>query len=164
MVMLIPLTKSTLVAMVDDEDFALVNRWLWHPQHSASGGCYAVRSHKTEGRTRAMRMHRLILNAPAGIPVDHADGDGLNNQRANLRLATNQLNSANSRRPLPASGFRGVYAYDKKPGFWRAQMKLEGRSIHIGCFKCPIEAARAYDAAALQAFGEFATLNFGDVR
>jgi hypothetical protein len=103
-------------------------------------------------------MHRVILNAPDGMEVDHINGNGLDNRRANLRLATREQNNAN-RRPQPASlsGFLGVQKYREK---WRAGLSYSGRRIKLGTYDTPEEAAKAYDSRAKELFKEFARLNF----
>jgi hypothetical protein len=101
-------------------------------------------------------MHRLIMAAPDGIGVDHINGDGLDNRRANLRLASQRDNSANMAvRASSATGFKGV-SWKRRNRKWQAQI---GRT-YLGIFASAEEAARAYDHAAREAWGEFAHLNF----
>lgn len=110
-----------------------------------------------------MIMHRLILNAPKGIKVDHQDGDGLNNQRRNIRLATNAQNSMNQKpRVKTSSKYKGV-SLDKRHGTWKSQIGKNGAIIWLGQFRSEVEAAKAYDRAAREMFGEFACLNFNVV-
>ncbi len=147
-----------LSAIVDDEDYDLVAHRRWQAKP-------AVR--QVEGKTawyaqaqfdrRTVFMHRLILGAEKGQEVDHINGNGLDNRRANLRFCNRSQNSANTRRDPPKSGFRGVYS-DKR--LWAARISINGRRRSLGMFEDPADAARAYDAAAKEAFGEFATLNF----
>ncbi len=84
------------VALVDDEDFEYLNQWKWHAQRITSSDhlWYA----KTVMDGCPVMMHRVLLLPSHGWSVDHIDGDGLNNRRANLRLATHQQNMMNSRR------------------------------------------------------------------
>ena len=112
----------------------------------------------TTEKNKNVLLHRQILGVAVdavGIEPDHKDHDGLNNRRKNLRPATRSQNCANSRQQSGVSGFRGV-GIDRKAGRWIA--KISGQ--HIGAFNTPEEAARAYDSAAGEFFGEFATLNF----
>lgn len=91
----IPLTQGK-VALVDDEDFELLNQLNWYAYKNKTGNYYAVRNYSAEkGKRKIILMHREIMDAPKGIQVDHRNGDGLYNQKENLRLATHQQNSFN---------------------------------------------------------------------
>lgn len=150
----IPLTQG-LVALVDEEDYDIVrvHKWLAHRDGRTF---YAERAVAREGgRQRTVRLHTFLTGWPL---VDHRNGDGLDNRRANLRPATKSQNSAN--RPIGrnnSSGFKGV---DRNKGQWRAQIRVSGTKFHLGYFDSAEAAAGAYDLAAVEAFGEFATLNF----
>jgi len=108
-------------------------------------------------------MHRFILNAPRHKLVDHIDGNGLNNRKANLRLCNHSQNAWNRR---PNSGchskYKGVY-WNKDKKKWHATISKSYKRIHLGYFDNEIEAARAYDKKAKEFFGEFAYLNFRGV-
>ena len=100
------------------------------------------------------------MNAPAGLVVDHIDGNGLNNRKSNLRVCTQAQNSLNSRpRRNSSSRYKGVSFY-KRDKIWQAQIFYNFRTINIGRFDDEIEAALAYDRKAAELFGEFAYLNF----
>lgn len=105
-------------------------------------------------------MHRLILGAPAGIGVDHRNGDGRDNRRLNLRLATRTQNAQNrsKNRDKTSSRYKSVYARRRK-GPWYAQIRIRGRNKHLGVFETEEEAALAYNRAAVEYFGEYARLN-----
>jgi hypothetical protein len=105
-------------------------------------------------------MHRVLLNAPASLHVDHVNGNGLDNQRSNIRLATPGENQHNGRlRKNNSSGFKGVswVTRDKR---WQVSIWLGGKQRALGRFQNLEDAARAYDNAARELFGEFARLNF----
>jgi hypothetical protein len=105
-------------------------------------------------------MHRLIMGEPPAAMIDHRDGDGLNNSRANLRICTPSQNQQNRKhQALNTSGYRGV-TYHKRLARWQAQLGHDGRKHYLGVFHNPIDAARAYDLKAVEHFGEFANLNF----
>jgi AP2 domain/HNH endonuclease len=153
----IPLTRG-MVALVDDVDYERV---------MALGSWYAVCASHTSYAARQvpcrcagymrqyrLRLHNLILGASG---VDHVNGDGLDNRRANLRVATAQQNARN-RRPDIGTGFKGVRQLAS--GRWQARLMIDGKHLRIGTYATPEEAARAYDAAALVHFAEFAYLNF----
>jgi hypothetical protein len=91
---------------------------------------------------------------PEGLQVDHIDGDGLNNRRSNLRVATKQQNNWNVKRD---GRLKGVYPSGTR---WAARINLNGKEIHLGVHATIEEAAHVYDAAAIHYFGEYACLNF----
>lgn len=151
------------VTRVDDDDFEKVIPHRWWVQERDRGedrrpsGPYVMG--RVEGR-RIVSMHNFLM--PGVARVDHKDGDGLNNQRrTNLREATAAQNGANSgkRLPLTSSQFKGVSWISGKLR-WHATIQVGGISYYLGRFTDEAEAARAYDAAAREHFGEFAWLNF----
>ena len=104
-------------------------------------------------------MHRVILDAPTGVPVHRRNELRLDNRRANLRLATLSQSRADARlRSDNTSGYRGV-TRSRRDGRWQAQIQVAGKRHFLGYFSYKEEAAQAYDAAAREAFGEFARLN-----
>ena len=122
---------------------------------------YAERSIKTgPHQTTIQRLHRVIMNAPKGMIVDHKNGNGLDNRRENLRLATFTQNNYNaSKRKNTSSQYKGVY-FSKSRQRWRASIRFDGKRISLGTFKAEIDAAKAYDAAAKKYHTVFAKLNF----
>jgi hypothetical protein len=145
------LTKG-FITFVSPEDAPLLAEANWHARKS--NGIYASRVYATRyGESgKKIQLHRVILGEPSEI--DHKDHNGLNNRRDNLRPCTPSQNIGNSRHRPGISGFRGVYQ-EQRTGRWVAQIA----DRNLGTFATPREAARAYDAAALERFGEFATLN-----
>jgi hypothetical protein len=110
-------------------------------------------------------MHRLILNPPAGFVTDHINGNRLDNRRINLRIATHRQNCQNQRPKGLHSQYIGVTKIRQgKWERWMAQIRHDGIRIHLGYFTDEIEAARAYDQAALAHHGEFASLNFPAIK
>ena len=106
-------------------------------------------------------MHREILKAPDGIYVDHINRNGLDNRKANLRLATRQQNARNTpkTRRTTHSKYTGV-SLRARHGKWCATIFANGRNTHLGHFDNQLDAAKAYDKAAKKHYGEFAVLNF----
>lgn len=152
------------VALVDAEDYDFLMRWRWHAWVSPAGHVYAHYTDKCrlpngEREQQTLRMHRIILAAPKGLFVDHRNGDGLDNRKANLRLCTNAQNQANRKKNANSrSSFKGV-SWRKAKQQWHAQIMLSKKKIHLGFFGSEIEAAAAYDRAALRLFGAFAHVN-----
>jgi len=103
-------------------------------------------------------LHRHIMDAPDDMQVDHIDGDGLNNRRSNLRLATSAQNNANALRAANATGYIGVSF--REGGRYQARGRKDGIRYSIGMYDTAEEAARAYDEWTLKAYGPFAVLNF----
>lgn len=156
----IPLTQGKF-ALVDNEDFEKVNKYKWCFQTRG----YAYRHAPAEFYSRGcvLYMHRIIMNAPDGIEVDHINGDKLDNRRENLRFANRSQNSRNTpKRKNGTSGFKGV-TFVKRLSKWKAQIEIDNRGKYLGVFLDKEDAARAYDEVAKMYFGEFAKLNFPDV-
>ena len=161
---LIPLSRG-LFAIVDDVDVALVGQYKWCAIQSTGGRrCFYAVCPMTKSRPKLI-MHRLIAGTPPGLDTDHVNGDGLDNRRANLRHATRSQNSANSWNQRNKTGFRGVSASFKASKWpWLATITVRGQYHWIGYFETAEAAARAYDAKAIELQGEFARLNFPQVR
>lgn len=157
----IPLTRGQ-VAVVDDVDFerVMARSWYYRPPQNRSRSAYAY-SGGQHGEPHNIALHRFILGVTdSATHVDHIDGNGLNNTRGNLRVCSRQQNTRN----VPThkdnqSGFKGV-SFDKPKSRWSARICLNYRQRFLGAFRLPEDAARAYDKAAREHFGEFARLNF----
>ena len=155
----IPLTRGAW-ALVDEGDFAYLSSFAWQLAPP-----YASRNRRVEEQESPphIYMHRAILDIVArrGIYVDHINGNQLDNRRSNLRLATTAQNAQNLRTPRDnKSGYKGVY-FDKHRGRWKAHIKPPAplRRKTLGYFDSAEDAARAYNKAAQEHFGEFAMLN-----
>lgn len=144
-----------LPCLVDDEDLPTIVKYHWSPLRTK----YTVYASGRVGGQKVL-MHRMLLDAPAGLEVDHKNGNGLDNQRTNLRLATPQQNRWN-RQNSPSgksSAYLGVY-WNKGRGVWQAQAKGE-TSRYLGRFSSEEDAARAYDYFVLLRRGPYGRTNF----
>ena len=153
----IPLSRG-LVALIDDDDAARVTAagpWHYNPR----GKGYAQRNvRKPNGGKSTESLHTFVTG---WAYVDHRDGDGLNNQRSNLRQSDAQTNAANRlRRRDNSSGFKGVFPNRAGGQPWKAEIGAGSSKHYLGVFSSAEDAARAYDAAALEFHGDFAALNF----
>ncbi|MDB5822194.1 MAG: hypothetical protein JWR21_898 [Herminiimonas sp.] len=138
-------------AQVDDEDVPLLSQYRWYLK-----GQYA----STNIKRKPVTMHSLLLSVGDGMVRDHINRDRLDNRKANLRPATMLQNSHNaSLRKDNQSGFKGVY-WNKQYGRWKAQIRHEKKRVFLGYHDSLIAAAKAYDRAASEFFGAFASLNF----
>lgn len=149
------------VAVVDDEDFEELSKFKWCAVKYGNI-FYAIRNcpNPKTGKKTTITMHRQILGLTnPKEQTDHVDGNGLNNQRSNIRVCNKQQNGANrSAQKNNQLAFKGVSLF--RGGKFRAQIQVLRKNIHLGLFKTPELAAAAYDAAARKYYGEFARTNF----
>ncbi len=156
-------------AFVDDDDFDKVNEIKWWLSVGRSGTKYA----RTRVNKEDISMHVMIMGKGDKPMIDHKDGNGLNNQKENLRFCTNSENQKN-KKSKGLSKYLGVCPittrkkyYRKKTNEWvvhewfsfHVHININGKSTHVGAFKNEIDAAKAYNKAALLHHKEFANLN-----
>lgn len=147
------------VALIDDEDYELVSPHTWRVSEARRkngriDGPYAMTNYRPNGSTKSpIGMHMLITGWPM---TDHRDGDGLNNQRSNLRPADAAQNNHNARpRAEHSSRYKGV-TWHRRNRKWQATIKTRGRSLYLGCYVSEEEAGNAYAEAALAIQGDYA--------
>jgi uncharacterized protein YueI len=156
----IPLTQNQEM-LIDDDDYEYLNQFNWHCQ-VIGDLAYAARSkyNKITKKCTNIYAHTAILGAQK-YHIDHIDGNGLNNQKSNLRAATPQQNSWNAKKSTSAncsSKYKGV-SWHSKNKKWISQIMLDNKSIYLGSFDNEIIAALSYNDAAKKFYGEFARPN-----
>lgn len=155
------------LALIDDDDYDAVSQFTWCSRPRSDGkGFYVYRYIRIGPRHYKKELLHHFLMRPLIAKVDHRDGDGLNNQRANLRHATQQQNSFNQCKRRGASSrykgvtkiglIHGLYQAKKK---WLARIRHNNKLIVLGYFRTQKEAAIAYNERAAELFGEFARIN-----
>lgn len=147
----IKLKKCNKYTIIDDIDYDLVSKYDWYLDSAG----YALGT----VNNKRIRLHRFLLQPNNKEQVDHKDQNKLNNRRNNLRICSQNENARNSKfRSHNTSGYRGV-SLCKSTKKWRAEIRVNGKGIKLGRFYCKIDAARAYNAAAIKYHKEFAQLN-----
>jgi hypothetical protein len=140
--------------LIDDEDWDKVKNYKWHIIYNKPMKKFYVKSGKR------LRLHRLIMDCPTGLCVDHIFGDTLDNRKYNLRICTFTQNRKNTvkHKETATSKYKGIY-WNKRDKAWRCQIRTNNKQIFLGNFKNEIEGAIAYNQAAIKYHGEFARLN-----
>lgn len=142
------------VVLIDNEDIPKIEGFYWHSQRG-----YAITRKMKDGSRTSLYMHRLIMDADHSDVVDHKNHNTLDNRRRNLRITTYSCNSGNSKiNSRNTSGYKGV-TFFKDRRLYGASVTVQGQRHYLGFFDNPLEAAKAYDIAALSKFGEFALTN-----
>ena len=152
----IPLNHG-MVAIVDDWNFerAMQHKWSAVKRRHTF---YAIT--KINGKQIFLHNFLFLEDSNSDEIMDHVNGDGLNCVSTNMRKATYQQNTVNRRRlSTNKSGYKGV-SWDKKNSKWVAHIDVAGKSKNLGRFSDKETAARTFDAAAIENFGEFARINF----
>lgn len=145
-------------AKVDDEDFERLSVFTWHADKQSAVVYAKTNLPRDGGQRKSPRMHQLLIACDGGFRVDHRDGDGLNNQKSNLRQATAGQQKQNSAKRVTAttSRFKGVRRQGKR---WCAEVKLHGVSVFREYAADEEDAATMYNFAASEAHGEFFRAN-----
>jgi hypothetical protein len=155
----IPLSQG-YEALIDDTDYDLISHIAWYADVRPDGNVYA-RGNVTlfDGKRTTVQLHRIIMDAPAGVQVDHIDRNGLNCIKSNMRLCTDSQNKCNATRLQSenGTGYRGVR--ETRSGRYEARVNVRGENVYRELFDDPVEAAKAYNTAASKHHGEFAILN-----
>jgi hypothetical protein len=144
-------SKRRLLIEVSDEDYDELSKYHWHVD--INGG--------VSGRPNKVRtlMHRYIMKPNINEEVDHIDGNRMNNQRSNLRIATSSQNKMNrGPRKDNTSGYKGV-SWHSQNNKWTARIKAGDKYLHLGLFDNIEDAKNAYNKSAIELHKEFAWIN-----
>lgn len=157
------------VAIVDDGDYEMLMQWKWLVQNGTGNSkdhWYARRVDTSGGGRKLISMHRLIMGiTDKSLVVDHINHNTLDNRKENLRVCTPEQNRKNRRSSTGStSKYLGVSKQISKRGdkvytWWKAEIRPTGGYMYLGIFKNEEDAARKYNEAALELYGEFANLN-----
>ncbi len=151
----IPLTQG-MIAIVDDEDYEMLARHRWHYRKPDTT---TGRAGRRLGPHKQILMHQEIMGKKAGYEIDHINHNGLDNRRSNLRFCTPSQNHWNQRSRCGTSKYKGV-SWKASRKKWTAQIYGDHKTFYLGLFVSEEDAARSYDRAARERFGEFAYCNF----
>lgn len=151
--------------LIDEEDFNRVGYYYWQAESLGSKNTrYAFTSIwlPEEKKMKRFSLHRLVINAPSGLWVDHINRNGLDNRKSNLRLVTPAQSACNRGKKIletscqTPSRFIGV---SRNKGRWRARIKINGQRVNLGQYKTEEEAALAYNEAVLKYNPVYGALN-----
>lgn len=151
----IKLANNRGITLVDDEYYDMLIQYHW----SLDSSGYAQKATKINDKWIPERIHKLLIDIPKGLEVDHINNNRLDNQKSNLRIVTRSQNMMNkSVYKNSTSKFKGV-SWNKNTNKWRSVIGLNGKYYHLGVFENEFEAAKAYNKKAIELFKEFANLN-----
>lgn len=152
----IPLSRGKF-ALIDEEDLPRIGNRPWQAEMRGDT-LYATQRVCRKGYTKRIFLHRVVMDAPEGVQVDHVSGDTLDCRKRNLRFATTAQNTRNRRKSNGAQPYKGIY--QTPSGRYGARVCFQGKRHKSRLFDTPEGAAHAYDALAREYFGEFAAPNF----
>jgi len=159
----VPLAGGKYFAKIDPEDYPEIAKFKWciAKANGKDDTIYARRAERVNKKTKCVLMHRQIMKVADGVALDHINGNGHDNRKANLRVADKAQNGWNQkiRTGNLSSKYKGV-AWHKEQKKWIARLGYKRKRIWLGTYDNEVEAARAYDRAAVKYFGAFARLNF----
>ena len=144
------------IVLIDDEDYDKIKCYNWHLiKRRKDGGIY-IQAHS---KNKTIHFHRLIMNCPKGLYVDHINHDTLDNRKCNLRICTNSENNINKFKikKFTTSIYKGVTKTEYNT--YKAEIRFNGTHLRLGSFKTEDQAAIAYNIACLKYHGEFCRPN-----
>ena len=138
-------------ALIDLDDLETVKQYHWYLDQKGYVAAKGI-----DGSKYPREIHRLIMNNPKGMIVDHINRDKLDNRKSNLRICTTKENNRNkSLNSNNKTGYKGV-----SPCLYKVSISKDGITYNLGKFNSKEQAARAYDRKAIELYGEFACTNF----
>jgi hypothetical protein len=147
--------------LLDEEDAHLLVDRTWRVMKNPNSKLYVRWTTTENGKGRIFYLHRLVMDAPKGVLVDHWDGNTLDCRKANLRLASHAKNSHNMAKwsKDSTSKFKGI-SWKSKRKRWVSQISCDGKYHYLGLYSSEIHAAYVYDLASIQHHGEYGRTNF----
>lgn len=145
------ITSKGQKILVDDEDYLFLNQRKWRLDKDG----YAVRATRVNKKDIYLRMHRVIMNCPKGLEVDHINSNKQDNRKLNLRICTHSQNGKNYN-PKIRRGINKLRGVRFRRRHYTANIRVDGKNINLGNFKTQEEAHEAYNMACLKYHGEFA--------
>lgn len=147
--------------MIDDEDAGIVCQYKWYASYAKGNQSFYAKTtvKKSNGNRTSMFMHRILIAVLGGQFIDHANGDTLDNRKTNLRVCSRKENNRNRKlQRTNTTGYKGL-KWHSRLSKWEARIGVDGKYKYLGLFKEKEDAARAYDKAAVEHYGEYAHLN-----
>lgn len=146
---------SGLYALVDDEDFTNLNKFVW----GLAGLGYVCRKEGYWKNRKTIYMHREIMKTPVGLDTDHKNLNRLDNRKKNLRICTRSENQHYQRKQNGKYSSRFVGVHLTNRGKWWARIVINQKSKSLGLYDKEEDAARAYNKIAKKLYGKFVILN-----
>jgi hypothetical protein len=158
-------THGTYNVLIDADDAERVASYQWHVMMDKNQVYFQTHVRKPDGKQTTLMLHRFLKSCPDGLQVDHSKSEYLDLRKDELRCANHAQNNMNQRKQTcpTSSRYKGV-SWFKQTSKWQAYIQNNSKKIHLGLFpgtpEGELEAATAYDAKAVELFGEFSHLNF----
>lgn len=151
-------------ALIDRDDLEKISKYRWVARASKERTYVQHIINRKDGKYHALHLHRLIMDAPSNMMVDHINGNGLDNRKCDLRVCTHAQNQRNgNKKRKNGTKYKGISLHKSQyngPQRWEAFISFNGKKIHAGIFLKEEDAATAYNITALRYFREYSKLNY----